>query len=73
MNKKIGKIRLQKLSFLDQKVKFTFTLAFLKDVQATGNAFNPQKRTSSTSKNEIYYLFLIFVGHFGLSGSGSGF
>jgi hypothetical protein len=36
----------------------------LKDVQATGEAFSPQKRTSSTSKDEIYLLFYIFVGHF---------
>ncbi len=27
---------------------------FLKDVKATGEAFSPQKRTSCTSKNEIY-------------------
>jgi hypothetical protein len=26
----------------------------LKDVQATGEAFSPQKRTSSTAKIEIY-------------------
>jgi hypothetical protein len=31
------------------------------DVHATGEAFSPQKRTSSASKNEIYYLFSIFV------------
>jgi hypothetical protein len=28
--------------------------ASLKDIKATGEAFSPQKRTSSTSKNEIY-------------------
>jgi hypothetical protein len=33
----------------------------LKDVQATGEAFSLQKRTSSTSKKEIYQLF---VGNF---------
>ncbi len=37
--------------FLYQKLKFTY-------VPATGEAFSPQKRTSSTSKNEIYELFL---------------
>jgi hypothetical protein len=31
------------------------------DVQATGEAFSTQKRTSSTSKNVIYYIFLIFA------------
>ncbi len=35
-------------------------------VQATGQAFSPQKRTFSTLKNEmkITNLFDIFVGHF---------
>jgi hypothetical protein len=33
--------------FLDQKLQFTH-------VQTTGKASSPQKRTSSTSKNEIY-------------------
>jgi len=42
----------------------------LKDVQATGEAFSHQKRTSSTLKNEIYYLF--FVGHFCSPGSRPG-
>jgi hypothetical protein len=32
-------------------------------------AFNPSKRTSSTSKYEIYLLFIFFVGHFCLPGS----
>jgi hypothetical protein len=32
-------------------VQFTFTSASLKDVQATGEAFRPKKRTSNTSKN----------------------
>jgi hypothetical protein len=39
----------------------------MKDVQATGEAFNPQKRTSSTSKHDIFktiFLVSIFVGHF---------
>ncbi len=33
--------------FFDQKLQFTYVLA-------TGEDFNPQKRTSRTSKNEIY-------------------
>ncbi len=40
--------------FFDQKLQFTYPQAFLEDVQATGETFSPQKRTSSTSKNEIY-------------------
>jgi hypothetical protein len=34
------------------------------DVQATGEAFSPQKRTPSTSKHEISSLFSILVGLF---------
>jgi hypothetical protein len=37
--------------FFDQKLQFTYPKASLKDNQATGEAFNPQKRASSTSKN----------------------
>jgi hypothetical protein len=51
-------------SFFDQKLQFTCRYASIKDVQATGEAFSPQKKTSSTSKNEIYQLFSIFGGHF---------
>jgi hypothetical protein len=35
--------------------------ASTKDVQATGEAFSPQKRTSITSKDEFYQLFSIFA------------
>ncbi len=50
--------------FLNPKLRFT-------QVQATGEAFSPQKRTSSTKKNEIYWLFPMFVCHFCPPGSGS--
>ncbi len=50
-----------------QKAKRTF-----KHVQATGEAFSPQKRKSSTSKYEISQLFSFFMGHFCPPGSGSG-
>jgi hypothetical protein len=50
--------------FLDQKLQFTFPYASIKDAQATGEAFSPQKRTSSTSKHENSVLFSIFVGLF---------
>ncbi len=36
----------------------------MKDFQATGDAFSPQKRTLSTSNHESSLLFSIFVGHF---------
>jgi hypothetical protein len=42
-----------------------------KAVQETGEAFSSQKRTSSTSKDEIYKLFTIFLGPFCPPGSGS--
>jgi hypothetical protein len=37
-------------------------MAFIKDAQATGEAFSSQKKTSCTSKHKIFY----FLGHFGL-------
>ncbi len=41
--------------FFYQKLQFTYPLALasIKNVQATGEAFSPQKRTSSTSEDEI--------------------
>ncbi len=39
-------------SFFDQKLQFTY-------VKATGEAFSPQNRTSSTLKNELYLLFYV--------------
>jgi hypothetical protein len=44
--------------FLDQKLQFTYPWASIKDAQATGKAFRPPKRTSSTSKHENSVLFL---------------
>ncbi len=43
----------------------------IKEIQATGEAFSPQKRTSSTLKLKISSPFPIFVGNFCISGSGS--
>jgi hypothetical protein len=48
--------------FFDQ-IAIDWSLGLLKDVQAILEAFSPQKRTSSTSKHEIFELFSIFVGH----------
>jgi hypothetical protein len=41
--------------------------AFIKDVQATEEAFSPQKRTSSTSKLKNFFTFFNFCGSFLLS------
>ncbi len=41
------------ISFFDQKMQFTYPKASIKNVHATGEAFSPQKRTSSTTKNNI--------------------
>jgi hypothetical protein len=38
-------------------LQFTYPYASIKDVQASGEAFRPQKRTSSTSNHEISSLF----------------
>jgi hypothetical protein len=44
----------------------------IKDAEATGVAFGPEKRTSALqSKHEISLLFSMFVGHFCPPGSGS--
>jgi hypothetical protein len=47
------------LKNLNFRTKIAIYLSLsIKDVQAIGEAFNPQKRTSSTSKHEISLLFL---------------
>jgi hypothetical protein len=43
-----------------------------KGVQATKEAFSPQKRTSSTSKDEILLTVFCFLDHLSPLGSGSG-
>jgi hypothetical protein len=58
---KIGKyLHLKKnlYIFVYQKLQFTSLYASIKDVQATGEVFIPQKRTSSTSKHEFFFTFL---------------
>jgi hypothetical protein len=59
--------------FLYRKLHFTYTKASIKDAQATREAFSPQKRKSSISKNMNFPTFFYFVGHFcppGLIASG---
>jgi hypothetical protein len=73
MRIRIQQLRIQ--GFDDQKMKkccsrkkslvffyqsFQFTYPSIKDAQATGKSFSPQKRTSSTSKHEIFY-FILFL------------
>jgi hypothetical protein len=66
MNKNLKRIYSRKnlIYFFDQKLQFTSPKASIKDVQATGEAFGPQKSRSSTSKHEISELFSIFVVYF---------
>jgi hypothetical protein len=42
-------------------LQFTYPQASIKDAQAPGEAFSPQKGTSSTSKDEHSDLFSIFL------------
>jgi hypothetical protein len=54
---KIGKnLQVKNTIFFEQILQFTY--ASIKTVQAKGEAFIPQKRTSSTSKHEISKLFI---------------
>jgi len=42
----------KKFDIFLSRIAIYLSVASLKDVQATGEAFSPQKRTSSTSKHE---------------------
>jgi hypothetical protein len=44
----------QFLYLFAQKLKFIYPWSYIKDVQAIGEAFSPQKRTTITPKNKIY-------------------
>ena len=63
----------------DQKLQFTYSLASIKNVQVTEEAFSSQKRPSNTLKHELLNFFLLLWFIFGLldpdpdseSGSGS--
>jgi hypothetical protein len=63
----LKKIQLEKITvpFLIKNAIY-FSLGPLKDVQATGEAFNPRKKTSSSSKNEFikFFLFLWVIFDF---------
>jgi hypothetical protein len=61
MTKHFEKITAEKKLF--KNLQFTFAMAFMKDVQDTGEAFSPQKRTPSTAKLETSSLLSIFVGN----------
>jgi hypothetical protein len=63
----------KKIGYLfDQKLLFTYPLASIKAVQATGEAVSPKKRTSSTA-NMKFLNFSVYVGNFCPPGSVSGF
>ncbi len=65
----IEKIRSwKKKKYFLSKLQFNYPQASIEDIQATGIAFSPRKRTSSTLKLEISSLFSIYVGHFCSSG-----
>ncbi len=58
--------------FFISKIAKLYPWASLKGVQATGEAFSPQNRTSSTLKTWKFLTFFYFYGHFWPPGSGSG-
>jgi hypothetical protein len=49
----------EKKSYFDQKMQFIYPQASMKNVQTTGEAFSPHKRTSGTSKHN-FFTFLYF-------------
>jgi hypothetical protein len=49
------------LYFLNLKMQFTYPKASIKDAQATGEDFIPQKRTYSTSKLEFSSLLSVIL------------
>jgi hypothetical protein len=67
MNKNWKKLTPEDFLYFLSEVAIYLSLGSIKDVQATGEAFSPQKRTSRTSKHEM------FVGLFCPPGSGSEF
>jgi hypothetical protein len=54
------KLQLKKIIFFDQ-FAIHLSVASIKDVQATAEAFSPQKRTSSTSKLEFSSLLRVIL------------
>jgi|LakMenE18May11ns_1017448.scaffolds.fasta_scaffold8893453_1 hypothetical protein len=46
-------LQADKTKFFISKIAKIYSQASIKDVQATGEAFSPKKRTSSISRNEI--------------------
>jgi hypothetical protein len=58
--------KMKKIEFFKPKIAIYLSLGCKKDVQATGDAFSPQKRTSSPSKHEIFNFFLFLWNIFAL-------
>jgi hypothetical protein len=70
--KKFTAVKLFLLYFFGSKIAIYLSLGLHKRrtfAQATEEAFNPQKRTSSTSKQENSLLLSVFLGHFCPPGS----
>jgi hypothetical protein len=59
MTKTWENLQLKKIVYFlkEKKLQFTYPYASIKDGQATGEAFSPQKRTYSPSKHENSLLF----------------
>jgi hypothetical protein len=62
---KIEKWQQKKFLFFDQ-LQFTYPYASIKDVQSTGEAFSPQKRTSNTSEWNVLTFFYFRGSSFAL-------
>jgi hypothetical protein len=61
MTKNWKKFTAKKIVFFDQQMQFTHPLASINDVQASGEVFIPQKKTSSTSKLEFSSLLWVIL------------
>jgi hypothetical protein len=58
MTKTVKFNSLKKSLFLNKKLPIIYPYAFVKDVQATGEAFSPQNSTSSTPTMKFLHFFL---------------
>ncbi len=60
--KKLYKFYNWKNLVFDQKLQFIYPYASMKDVQATGEAFRPQKKASTLENLKFLHFYFIFVG-----------
>ncbi len=54
---KLDKKAAEKKGFFDQKLQFIYHQTFTKDVQDTGEAFSPQKRTPEPQNKKFLIFF----------------